>query len=430
MAEDKEADFIKKCLLMIEAKLTWGSSTGWTNYDFDNLSKVIFDQTQVRLSATTLKRIWGKLKYDSQPTLTTLNTLAQFIGFEDWRSFKQNEIRLNQTNYSEDQGGQTSENGKPHLNVGKKPVRFSWLIISSVLLIASCFFIFSSKKPQKIDPGQFQFSINKTITEGVPNSVVFHYDASKATSDSVFIVQTWDIRRKMLVSKNQHYHSAIYYYPGYFKAKLIIDDQIIKTHDLQITSDGWLGLIETEGKPYYFNKTDITKPGRVEIDEALLLKNNFRLKPETPRILFFNQRDMGNLMNDNFVFETTVKNDYKEGDNPCQNMEVLIQCKDDIIIIPLSAKPCIGDLKLYFCGTEVNSKTANLSRFGADLKEWTKLRVEVVNKHAKILVNGMEAYAFNFSYKPTGITGVKYRFNGVGAVKDTWFKNDSLNFKL
>lgn len=426
MVENKEAELVKKCLLIIEAKLTWGSSTGWTNYDFENLSEVIFVQTQVRLSATTLKRIWGKLKYDSKPTLTTLNTLAQFIGFEDWRSFKQSEV---EPNYIAAPIHQTSEVERIHLNE-KKPIRLSWLIIGSVLVIASCFFIFSSKKPHKLDPGQFEFSINKTITEGVPNSVVFNYDASKATSDSVFIVQTWDITRKKLVPKNEHYHSAIYYYPGYFRAKLIIDNQIIKTHDLQITSNGWLGLVETEDKPYYFSKADIAKSDRVEIDETLLLKNNFRLKPETPKIIFFNQRDMGNLMNDNFVFETTVKNDYKEGDNACQNMEVLIQGKDDIIIIPLSAKPCIGDMKFYFCGTEVNSKTANLSRFGADLTKWTKLRVEVVNKHVKILVNGIPAYSRNFLYKPTGITGVKYRLNGVGAVKDTWFKNDSLNIKL
>lgn len=426
MVENKEAELVKKCLLIIEAKLTWGSSTGWTNYDFENLSEVIFVQTQVRLSATTLKRIWGKLKYDSKPTLTTLNTLAQFIGFEDWRSFKQSEV---EPNYIAAPIHQTSEVERIHLNE-KKPIRLSWLIIGSVLVIASCFFIFSSKKPHKLDPGQFEFSINKTITEGVPNSVVFNYDASKATSDSVFIVQTWDITRKKLVPKNEHYHSAIYYYPGYFRAKLIIDNQIIKTHDLQITSNGWLGLVETEDKPYYFSKADIAKSDRVEIDETLLLKNNFQLKPEAPKILFFNQRDMGDLMNDNFVFETTVKNDYKEGDNACQNMEVLIQGKDDIIIIPLSAKPCIGDMKFYFCGTEVNSKTANLSRFGADLTKWTKLRVEVVNKHVKILVNGIPAYSRNFLYKPTGITGVKYRLNGVGAVKDTWFKNDSLNIKL
>jgi hypothetical protein len=430
MVKNEEADNIKKCLLMIEAKLAWGSSTSWTNYDFDNLGEVVYEQTKVRLSATTLKRIWGKLKYENTPTLTTLNALAQFAGFEDWRSFKQNEIDYNEINYPENGGIEVSETAASYIRIEKKRHFPFWIVAGSILTIVSCFSLFFIKKPQKLDLKQFEFSANKVITLGVPNSVVFHYDASGATSDSIFIVQTWDIRRKMLVPKNGHDHSAIYYYPGYFRAKLIIDNQIVKTHDLQITSNGWLGLVENGDKPFYFNKTDITKPDRIEINEALLLKNNFHIKPEIPQIRFFNQGDLGNLMNDNFVFETTVKNDYKEGNNVCQKTEVLIQCKDDVILIQLSAKACIGDLKLYYCGIEVNSKIADLSKFGADLTQWTKVRVETVNKQAKIFVNGIEAYSLNFPYQPTGIVGVKYRFNGVGAVKDTWFKNDSLNFKL
>src|SRR5690606_1875997 len=35
-----------------------------------------------------LKRIWGKVKYTSRPTTTTLDTLAQFIGHQNWRGFK------------------------------------------------------------------------------------------------------------------------------------------------------------------------------------------------------------------------------------------------------------------------------------------------------------------------------------------------------
>jgi hypothetical protein len=421
---------------MIETKLNWGNSSEWTNYDFESLSRVIYEETKVSLSTTTLKRIWGKLKYDNKPTLTTLNALAQFSGFDDWRSFKLSLADAIETPNPEIKAVLPLDTPQALRSTKERSFRFYWLSFTGVMLIALPFFFFFTQKMEKLDPQQFEFSANKVISEGVPNSVVFHYDASKSKSDSIFITQTWDIRRKMLVSKNGHDHSAIYYYPGYFRTKLIIDDQIVKKHDIHITSNGWLGLIETkeeeeeEEKPFYVSKAEITKADRIEIDKQLLLKNNFHLQPEAPRILFFHYSEMEQLTNDNFIFETTVKNDYKEGSNACQYTEILIQCKDDIIKIPLCANACIGELDLYIFGTAINSKTSNLTKFGTDLTQWTTLRVEVVNKYMKIFVNGQEAYSQKFDYQTTGIAGVKYRFNGVGAIKDTWFKSGSLDFKL
>jgi hypothetical protein len=94
---------------------------------------------------------------------------------------------------------------------------------------------------------------DKMKTEGVRNSVIFHYNA-RAKPDSLFIVQTWDISRKTLVSAENNEHSAIYYYPGFFRSKLIADGQIVKTHDVWITSDQWLCLLEEEPIPIYFDK--------------------------------------------------------------------------------------------------------------------------------------------------------------------------------
>jgi hypothetical protein len=128
-------------------------------------------------------------------------------------------------------------------------------------------------------------------------------------------------------------------------------------------------------------------------------------------------------MNDNFIFETTLKNEFDGGSNACQYVEVLIQCKDDIIIIPLVAKSCIGQISLYAAGKRLQSTEADLSGFGADLNQWTTLRVETENKKMNFFVNRVLAASFVFPNNPTGIVGVQYRFNGVGAVRNTWFEN-------
>lgn len=416
-APENEAEVpISKCLQVIEQQLGWSDSARWSNYDFSKLSDEVHKRTQVRLSVTTLKRVWGRVKYESAPTITTLNTLAKFAGYKDWRDFCKQPRPVEIL-------PETTAIFAKRKPVRRRPSAF-WLLLAIPLVLLSYFLMFSSRKPGTLNPEDFQFRADKVVTEGVPNSVVFHYDASAATTDSIFIVQTWDVRRKKLVSKINHEHSAIYYYPGFFNTKLIVDDQIVRRHDLFVTSGGWLCLVEQKPIPLYFKKDECVFPDRVEVNEDLLKKYNLSLNPVPPRIRIFNQGDLGNIMNDNFVFETKLKNDFSDGSGRCQFVEVLIQCKDDIIIIPLSAPTCIGDMHLYFCGKALDSEEADLSKFGADLSQWTQLRVESHNKNVSIFVNGQKAYSLIFPNEPKGVVGVQYRFSGVGAVMDTWFESN------
>src|SRR4051812_23401723 len=79
---------LEKCKTKIEDELDWGDSAQWNTKDYETLSIRIHDRTGVTLSVVTLKRLWGKIRYDSKPTPTTLNTLAQYLGYENWRSFR------------------------------------------------------------------------------------------------------------------------------------------------------------------------------------------------------------------------------------------------------------------------------------------------------------------------------------------------------
>ena len=72
---------------LFEEKTGWGDSDLWSNQDFLELSEMIFDQTGIALSHVTLKRIWGKVRYESLPHTRTLNTIVQFLGYRSWREF-------------------------------------------------------------------------------------------------------------------------------------------------------------------------------------------------------------------------------------------------------------------------------------------------------------------------------------------------------
>ncbi|MEP7267391.1 MAG: hypothetical protein ABI844_07150, partial [Saprospiraceae bacterium] len=174
--------------------------------------------------------------------------MHNFLGYEDWRTY-----RLNKSNQPVDIGTIPLSTNPIEKNAHSTPAIKSstwnpqkWLMMAAGLLLAVIGIASLNKAPQKskkiakYDSSKFSFKANKVLSKGLPNSVIFDYDASASLSDSVYIIQTWDIRRKTLVDKNKHHHSTIYYYPGYFRTKLIVDSQIVKTFDIQIATDGWL----------------------------------------------------------------------------------------------------------------------------------------------------------------------------------------------
>ncbi len=105
--------------------------------------------------------------------------------------------------------------------------------------------------------------------------------------------------------------------------------------------------------------------------------------------------------------------------NACQRVEVLLQSKNDILIIPLVNRACIGDLYLAAYGFYTNSKKDDLSGFGCNPHEWTKLKVTCKDRHMQFFINGKEIYAADITRPPAEIVGVQYRFYGVGAARNT-----------
>ena len=130
----------------------------------------------------------------------------------------------------------------------------------------------------------------------------------------------------------------------------------------------------------------------VVVDSALLMKNHASLS-QAPWIRICYTKDMGHLPDDNFIFETTLRSYRSTGAEDCQQVEILIQCKNDVFIFPLSAPACIGDLQLYAQGKRVSSKEADLSGFGADLTQWTTFKIETANRHMQFILNNRPVYA-------------------------------------
>jgi hypothetical protein len=417
MITDTDELLKENCKLLIEEKLGWGRSEHWANQDFDQLSEKIYQVTGVSLSQTTLKRIWGKVKYDSAPTITTLNTLAGFLGFENWRAFrqKQNIHAPKSVAVEHPTEAQTISFAEKR----RKSFLISFIAIGLSFLSILSWTFFTSKPGAKIkgdSTGSYQFRSKKMILRGVPNSVVFEYDAHTSAEDSIFIQQSWDNRLRTRVPKDKHLHTSIYYYPGFFKAKLLAGKKIVKEHDVFIQTDGWLALIEQDPVPIYFKKQETIAEGRLTLPVSKIKSANVNMGPSVPYVFYANVREFGDLNSDNFIFETSVRNDFKEGSGVCQRSEIRLLSEGSMISIPLSAKGCISENNLFCLGHFIKGNENDLSGFGVDFNDYVKIRLEIMNARAKFFVDDKLVYQLDSIMTGSKIKGIVYRFQGTGSV--------------
>jgi hypothetical protein len=410
---------LERCKREVIQKIGWDSSENWSNRDFDELSEIIFNRTGVSLSNITLKRLWGKVKYDSAPTTRTLDTLAQFIDFENWRAYRQSlsvpngnekkEITAFVSNISESE----TENFTKYKRV--------LLSIGLISILSMVIFVVFNKNQTNINPNDYSFSSKKIVQSGLPNTVIFDYDASKAPLDNVSIQQSWDSTLRKKVPRNLKQHTSIYYTPGYFNAKLLVGDKIVKENDVFIKSNGWLPLIETKPVPIYFKENDVVINGEINLPITLIKAQNLNLQPNAPYVRYSNVQDFGEIRTDNFAFETRLKNDFREGASICQKTIVTLLCEGSAINIPLNARGCVSESTLFYLGKRVSGKENDLSGFGVDFSDFVTLRCEVKNNFARFFIDKKLVYQLDYSkekdLKKKKIVGIDYRFQGAGIVK-------------
>jgi len=399
-------------LKQIEKKLAWGESATWNTEDFENLHQLILQETGVSLSNSTLRRVWGKVEYAHLPSTTTLNTLAKFAGYENWRDFLKQQEEKNAPAappVEELHFKQPSKSAIPWFKI---------ISIGILIVVIGLVSIFAFKKaPKPVSTNDYSFS-SRAVTREIPNSVVFTYDAAASPSDSVFIQQSWDNRKRALVEKNIHTHTSIYYEPGFYKAKLIVDNQVVKEHELLIPTNGWLAMIDNKPVPVYLKNNEFMAGEIMQAPLAVIQKNNVPLEPKPPVIKYYNVGNFSPVAVNNFSFSADLKNEYKDGAAACQLIEILLITNGNPIIIPLSAKGCSSELNLLSVDKMISGKKADLSGFGADFTQWVHLSCKSTVNSVQYFVNDKLAYECPLPATPVNIVGLEFAFQGTGAVKN------------
>ncbi len=401
-----EHHLVQKCLLQIEAMLEWGASDSWHNDMFLELSDRIQQDTKVLLSPVTLKRVWGRIDYKSKPSITTLNTLSQFAGFENWRDFKAKTSTKKST-------------GIPKMISANLGVIMLSASVMTIIFIS----FFSLKGPNEsatqIDASKIGFE-SRPLAKGLPNSVVFDLDLNEIKSDSIHIQQYWDPTKTISLKQGQTQATGQYYFPGYFRAKLLVDGQVIKQHDLFIKTEGWLGTLDYRPIPKYI-ESDAIYTDRLSMPEAII--SEVASLEEPISTTFHMVKDFEPISGDNFELISTIQNTYRDKWAVCQKSYIIILGTKGAMVIAFGIPGCASELYVMMNDTYLNGKEHDLSQLGMDLSEAKDIKIQVKDRHLSILLEDQKLFSGSYNESIGRIAGLRYRFLGAGKVLQSKLAN-------
>lgn len=400
MAKSEER-LINLCKTQIEQKFSFGLGRGYTQKDLEHLCSEIETKTGVVISLSTVKRLW-KGDYKQSPQLATLNALAALLDFKDWKEFKSaNQVPT-----------------KPTRTISQKAIM---LMAGGAMVAGFLIFTFATKTSTKsklkpIVKGDVVFEASKTVTAGIPNTVIFKYDVSNVVADSFYLQQSWNWAQRVTLDPKESVLTSIYYESGFHKARLLANDSVIAIQPIHIISDGWEPHIyRSDSDPEIIdlkNETFISN-GQLHIDSSMLVRRNINFTKRFHTRITNSQPF--NLHSDNFRFSTRLKAD-RIFHELCPYMRLVIVTDVSSFSVSWTGKGCETKAQ-YKIGEITRSGNNNdLSALGADLFEWQDLELIVENRSATIYLNGQPAYREHFQKDCGNIMTLIYIFDGTGSI--------------
>jgi hypothetical protein len=383
--------------------------------DLEFVSESIEAKTGVLISLSTIKRLLNG-QFSRQPQIATLNAISVFLGYQNWQGFKLDKNRETAETISYEKPVE-QKTALTYTNSHK--FSFSRYILIGGLLVISVIGLLAFLKSGKTKAGNFdkaQFSVHQTTTSDLPNTVVFNYNIDDVIADSFFIQQSWDKDRRVRIDKKNHTLTDIYYEPGYHVAKLIANDQVIKTMDVSIPTDRWF-FYARERKPASLpvyittagikneslvtNKEDVVNSGIDIGKEQLFLQVYFPTKIEHS--------------SDNYVLHCRARiNEIKN--NSCPFLMCEVFCQRNFMFFKSTSRGCASEAKAQFGETILNGKTNDLSSLGMDVKEWQDVEIIVKDKKVTIRINNKEVFSTEYQQSSGMITGLGFISNGLPEV--------------
>ncbi len=400
-----EENYLQHCLFQVEKKLNWKKSSFWKESDYLKLSEIIFNASEISISAHTLKRLFGKIKYKENynPQQATKDALSIFLGYASWKDFVQQYQKSIQ---------------KKESNIGsrQKKIAMAMTIVTLMLLFVAYNIIATATAKEK---DVFLFDIQDSIGT-VPFTVHTKYDFSETISDSLFIdfdfVHPVTGEQIKKTDKNRFAYNFTYQIPGYYKIQLRNHLDTLKTKNILAMSKEWESYLVEEG---YRNRFWMDTKISTKSEDNYLHFSVEELKKsglQVPQVFFIVNRFFKNTQidGDNFELKTKFKNGKATGGITCYDFILNLYCMNNLNSIKLMEDGCSQYSGIKFGENNVDGTHENLSAFSIKPDEWNTLFVRVNQKEVTAYVNEALIYKGKYNNPNGSIVGIENIFKGSG----------------
>lgn len=401
-----ENSYLEISIQMIEQKLNWGASERWTASHFSMLSQEIFTKTGKTVSDSTLKRLFGKKDTSEHytPQLYTRNAIAEYLGYGDWQKLVY-EIKL--------------KNHPKNLKSGKKIPHRTVLYLSLGITIFTVLIV--SVLTQNSD-GEKVWLKTADTARTVPFTAVFQYDVS-GIGDSVFI--DFGNNTSVPLPKEKHTITEFYKACGVFYPKIFTRKKVLDSIRIENYSRNWQGGYSPNDDCRMYtpfeDSTVYRQNGRLYISpENLKFQEPLFGKGIYAEYRFMNNFDVSL---DSIDFSASVKNSPLEGGKLCYDVEIWLIGSENNCKVRFVEPECFRYGQFKVSEKEYNGRFDDLSALARDVKEWTDVRVHILNSQVNVYYNNSDVLTQSYKESMGKLIGIYFRFFGTGSLREVSVKN-------
>ncbi|MEL6305724.1 MAG: hypothetical protein AAFQ20_13155 [Bacteroidota bacterium] len=421
--EPVDSTLLEKVKKKIATETNLVETRVWSQKDFEFLSFFIEEKTGCRLSVSTLKRIWSN-DYQRLPHISTLNALSTAAFDKNWQHLKSASIanRNAKKAGSDKKSSVGQKKSYPKIAVGLL------LLIPIVLILIGGETAIQKGQPKKTEVTEVPFGHTKTLENQLPNTVVFQYDIEAIDANRFFLQQSWDKSRRVEIFKGARERTDIYYIPGYFTAKLIADEEVIKEMPVHITYKNWfiaarqpMSNIVTFDKDLWLRKDYLGIDTETLGSKGIDVNRNFQLA-------YYHVKDF-DVDGDNLTYKASFRMDPLENVD-CPIMNIHLQGTNGYYWIMIGNKGCGSELSQRVGDKLHDGKTQDLTKLTTNMYQWNEFEIRAVDKNVHIAVNGSEVFSTSYKTPIDGIMEISYFFNGMGQIDNVELKDGQEEIKF
>ncbi len=408
-----EHELVQICMRELCSNSGFADCSNLVQRDLEFICDGIESKTGVLISLSTIKRLFNG-QFSRQPQVATLNAMAVYLDYPNWQEFRRTKLR--EKNNLNSIAIPTLQQKESFI---RTPKPFSkYLVITIILVLAGiasfAFLAFNGKRGLHFEKASF--TMHKTTSNQLPNTVVFKYNIEGVNADSFFIQQSWDKDRRVRIDPKSHTLTDIYYEPGYHVAKLIANDQVIRTVDVSIPTNGWFYYArERKGAaiPEYVVNPGFQR-GILSMSKEEVEKAGIDINKEYVYLQVYFPADIS-YSSDNYVLNCRIRMNQLRN-NFCPFIMSEVFCQKNFMFFKSTPKGCTSEAKAQFGEKILSGKTTDLSALGTDVHQWQDVEIIVKNKHVDVFINTARVLSTTFNESSGAITGLGFLSNGLAEV--------------